>query len=216
MLDYDNTITYDTWVSQHKDLLGYEYYAYSSSGNTEDKHKFRIIFPLDIKINEEELKWFYKNKLKRIFRGNDPCSVQCSRYHNIPCKTSTNVYWYVINNSSKKLNIKEHWKFDESWYRLYKNHLKELESDFENNFEKSYKNDWSVFESPIKSIGMSIKDWCETDWQVGHSNGGKRYAGFVASIFKAKKYQDHISLSAIRDRCYRCGLEKEFQRAIAK
>lgn len=216
VLDYDDSITYDAWVSQHQDLLDYEYYAYASAGNTEDKHKFRIIFPLELKINEDELKWFYKNKLKRIFEGNDQCSVQCSRFHNIPCKTSSNVYWYVINKSIKKLNLKEHFKFDESWYRLYKNHLKELNNEFESPIERKEYNNWSVFESQIKSIGMSIKDWCETDWQVGQSNGGKRYAGFVASIFKAKKYQDHISLSAIRDRCYRCGLEKEFQRAISK
>lgn len=217
VLDYDNTITYQDFKDKHKDLLQYTFYAYASAGNTTDKHKFRIIIPLEVRMLEDELKWYYQVKLKKIYQGNDNCSVQVSRFHNIPCKTSTNDYWYDINKTDKELNLKVHYKFDEEWYRLYKLNLKELENDFENPiYEYSDNNTWSCYESPIKSIGMSIKDWCETEWQVGQSNGGQRYNGFIACIYKAKKYQDPVSLSAIRDRAYKCGLSKEFSRAISK
>jgi hypothetical protein len=217
VLDYDNTITYQEFKNNHKELLQYTYYAYASAGNTTDKHKFRIIIPLEVRMLEDELKWFYQVKLKNIFKGNDNCSVQVSRFHNIPCKTSTNDYWYDINKTNKELNLKVHYKFDEEWYRLHQMNLKELENDFENPiYDYSDNNTWSCYESPIKSIGMSIKDWCDTDWQVGQSNGGQRYNGFVACVYKAKKYQDPVSLSAIRDRCYKCGLGKEFSRAISR
>lgn len=217
VLDYDNTITYQDFKNNHKELLQYTYYAYASAGNTADKHKFRIIIPLEVRMLEDELKWFYQVKLKKIFQGNDNCSVQVSRFHNLPCKTSTNDYWYDFNKTNKELNLKVHYKFDEEWYRLYKLNLKELENDFENPiYDYSNNNTWSCYESNIKSIGMSIKDWCDTDWQVGQSNGGQRYNGFIASVYKAKKYQDPVSLSAIRDRAYKCGLEKEFQRAISR
>ena len=83
-LDYDDGYTIEDFQKQFKD---YEFYLYTSSSHSEEKHKYRVILPLEEPLNKDLL-YEYAPELIETFKGCDKSTFARARLFFLPTEDS--------------------------------------------------------------------------------------------------------------------------------
>ena len=203
VLDYDCGFTFEQWQDKYNNLFGYTWMAYSSFNNSPDKAKYRIIMPLIKSYTEVEWKAMTR-LLKRYFPENDVCSFQCSRFHNVPCKTEH--YWFDLNYQSKNLDLLEILGIDQGYLNMLVSHVsQEPDEQPEVPRRSSVLNFMCVND-------LTVEQWLRTPLNPNGGNNGIRTRGSYSAVQLCKKYGDNETLNLVKRKCYSCGLAKWFDK----